>query len=83
MLTVLRNTACATRRTAPALLQATRSFASVSEPVVDAAPKPAVKPDCVNFSSGPCAKRPGYDLAESLGDAALGDASSTFASNLC
>ena len=26
--------------------------------------KPAVKPTCPNFSSGPCAKRPGYDVAE-------------------
>lgn len=25
--------------------------------------KPAVKPACANFSSGPCAKRPGYDVA--------------------
>jgi len=25
--------------------------------------KPAVKPTCANFSSGPCAKRPGYDVA--------------------
>ncbi len=26
--------------------------------------KPATKPACPNFSSGPCAKRPGYDLAK-------------------
>ena len=25
--------------------------------------RPAVKPACPNFSSGPCAKRPGYDVA--------------------
>jgi len=33
--------------------------------------KPALKPACPNFSSGPCAKRPGYNL-EALSDAALG-----------
>jgi phosphoserine aminotransferase len=27
------------------------------------ATKPSAKPACPNFSSGPCAKRPGYDLA--------------------
>jgi len=26
--------------------------------------KPTVKPACPNFSSGPCAKRPGYDVAK-------------------
>merc|ERR1719183_3348298 len=35
------------------------------------ATKPAVKPACPNFSSGPCAKRPGYDL-KNLGGAPLG-----------
>ena len=24
--------------------------------------KPTIKPNCPNFSSGPCAKRPGYDV---------------------
>jgi len=33
--------------------------------------KPAVKPACPNFSSGPCAKRPGYNL-NNLADAPLG-----------
>jgi len=33
--------------------------------------KPAVKPACPNFSSGPCAKRPGWRL-DALQDAALG-----------
>jgi len=33
--------------------------------------KPAVKPPCPNFSSGPCAKRPGYSLAN-LASAPLG-----------
>ena len=35
------------------------------------ATKPAVKPACPNFSSGPCAKRPGYNLNNLL-DAPLG-----------
>ena len=34
--------------------------------------KPAVKPKCPSFSSGPCKKRPGYTLQEALGDAPLG-----------
>jgi phosphoserine aminotransferase len=34
-------------------------------------PKPDVRPANPNFSSGPCAKRPGWSL-QSLGDAALG-----------
>lgn len=33
--------------------------------------KPATKPACANFSSGPCAKRPGWTL-DALKDAALG-----------
>jgi len=33
--------------------------------------KPTVKPPCPNFSSGPCAKRPGYSV-NGLADAALG-----------
>jgi phosphoserine aminotransferase len=33
--------------------------------------KPTTRPDCANFSSGPCAKRPGWSL-ENLKDAALG-----------
>jgi phosphoserine aminotransferase len=33
--------------------------------------KPTTRPDCANFSSGPCAKRPGWSL-EALKDAALG-----------
>lgn len=35
------------------------------------APRPAVRPASPHFSSGPCAKRPGWSL-ESLSDAALG-----------
>ncbi len=33
--------------------------------------KPTTRPNCANFSSGPCAKRPGWTL-EALKDAALG-----------
>jgi phosphoserine aminotransferase len=33
--------------------------------------KPTSRPNCANFSSGPCAKRPGWSL-ENLKDAALG-----------
>ena len=32
---------------------------------------PTTKPACINFSSGPCAKRPGYDVS-ALAGAALG-----------
>ncbi len=35
------------------------------------APKPSVRPNAAHFSSGPCAKRPGYSL-ENLKDAFLG-----------
>jgi len=34
--------------------------------------KPTAKPECANFSSGPCAKHPGFDIAESLKGAPLG-----------
>ncbi len=34
-------------------------------------PQPAARPNCPHFSSGPCAKRPGYDLA-GLKSAVLG-----------
>merc|ERR1719450_2068611 len=37
----------------------------------DSSGKPAVKPACPNFSSGPCAKRPGWSLS-ALQDGALG-----------
>ena len=46
----------------------------LSTAVADAgapAAKPAVKPDCAQFSSGPCKKRPGYTVG-ALADAALG-----------
>ena len=33
--------------------------------------KPQRRPDCIHFSSGPCAKRPGWSLA-ALGDAVIG-----------
>mmetsp|Transcript_50363 Transcript_50363/g.164124 ORF Transcript_50363/g.164124 Transcript_50363/m.164124 type:complete len:385 (-) Transcript_50363:56-1210(-) len=33
---------------------------------------PAERPSCANFGSGPCAKRPGWSLEGSVGDAALG-----------
>jgi phosphoserine aminotransferase len=34
--------------------------------------KPTTKPNCPNFSSGPCAKRPGYTVSEALKDCPLG-----------
>lgn len=34
--------------------------------------KPSAKPSSPCFSSGPCKKRPGYELGAALGDAALG-----------
>lgn len=34
--------------------------------------KPTVKPDSPCFSSGPCKKRPGYEIAEALANAPLG-----------
>lgn len=40
--------------------------------MVVAANKPATKPASPCFSSGPCKKRPGYDLVEALKDAPLG-----------
>jgi phosphoserine aminotransferase len=40
--------------------------------MVVAAAKPALKPASPCFSSGPCKKRPGYELAEALKDAPLG-----------
>jgi phosphoserine aminotransferase len=36
---------------------------SVPNSAAKPAIKPALKPGCGNFSSGPCAKRPGYDVA--------------------
>lgn len=35
-------------------------------------PKPAVKPQSACFSSGPCKKRPGYEIATALADTPLG-----------
>lgn len=40
--------------------------------MVVAPSKPRTKPASPCFSSGPCKKRPGYDLVEALGDAPLG-----------
>lgn len=40
--------------------------------MVVAAAKPAIKPASPCFSSGPCKKRPGYELGDALSDAALG-----------
>lgn len=40
--------------------------------MVVAAGKPATKPASPCFSSGPCKKRPGYELASALADAPLG-----------
>ena len=39
--------------------------------MTDTPPKPDTRPANPLFSSGPCAKRPGWSL-EALGDAALG-----------
>jgi len=58
----------------PRLLKATRllSRRMVSTAVADApVAMPAIKPASPNFSSGPCAKRPGYALS-GLADAPLG-----------
>lgn len=41
-------------------------------PLQQSMSKPAVKPSSGCFSSGPCAKRPGYDVAEVMKDALLG-----------
>ncbi len=62
-----------TRRTRTPLAQ--RAHVSKRRPLttmVATAPKPLVKPASPCFSSGPCKKRPGYTLAEALGDAPLG-----------
>lgn len=40
--------------------------------MVVATTKPTTKPESACFSSGPCKKRPGYELADALGDAPLG-----------
>ncbi|PXF42103.1 Phosphoserine aminotransferase [Gracilariopsis chorda] len=40
--------------------------------MVIAPTKPTVKPQSPCFSSGPCKKRPGYDITEALADAPLG-----------
>lgn len=45
-------------------LQLIRAFSSV--------PKPTEKPSDPKFGSGPCKKRPGYDLSKVLADAPLG-----------
>ena len=46
-------------------------FAGVRVAARALATKPPSKPECPNFSSGPCTKRPGYTL-DALADASLG-----------
>lgn len=55
---------------APAMIAS--EAAAAAEPAAASPAKPATKPASPNFSSGPCKKHPGYDLAVSLGDAPLG-----------
>jgi len=70
---------CRNKQTVHIMLSQVRTAVRVplrrlSTAVADAgavAPKPAVKPDCAKFSSGPCKKRPGYTVA-GLAGAALG-----------
>lgn len=49
-----------------------KTFTFTPAKMVIAVNKPAVKPASPCFSSGPCKKRPGYNLKEALGDAPLG-----------
>jgi len=48
-----------------------RSLSTAAAEMSSANPMPAIKPASPNFSSGPCAKRPGYTV-EALADATLG-----------
>jgi len=48
-----------------------RRLSTMPAEAASVAAKPAIKPDNPNFSSGPCAKRPGYTL-NGLADAPLG-----------
>lgn len=60
-------------RHASPLMIASEPAAAAEAATAAASPaKPATKPASPNFSSGPCKKHPGYDLATSLGDAPLG-----------
>lgn len=62
------HTSCRAVRSLPQTRSRTRARFSM----VVAATKPATKPASPCFSSGPCKKRPGYDLQTALADAPLG-----------
>lgn len=53
------------------MTQSSAVAAQADQAAAPAIPQPAAKPQCPNFSSGPCAKRPGWSLAN-LQTACLG-----------